>query len=150
MITEKATELVKAGYLTFTMIKPNAVKNGHTESILRMIKAGGFDIVAIRELTLSRELAYAFYAEHEGMPYYEPLVDYMTSGRVVAALLRKENAVADYRKLIGTTDPATAAEGTIRRIYGTTTRYNAVHGSDSDVKAIREAAIFFEADTITD
>jgi len=149
MISEKSATGVKSGHLTFTMIKPNAVRNGHTESILRMIREGGFEIVALRELTLCRELAYEFYAEHEGMPYYEPLVDYMTSGPVVAALLMKENAVADYRRLIGTTDPATAAEGTIRRLYGTTTRYNAVHGSDSDAKAIREATIFFKAETIT-
>ena len=132
-----------AGNITFSMIKPNAVKNGHIGHILTMISDAGFRIEALRMTKLSISQARAFYGIHEGKPFFESLVEFMYSGPVVAMVLEKENAVEAYRELIGNTDPAKAAEGTVRRLYGTNVQANAVHGSDSDENAIIESNFFF-------
>ncbi len=128
---------------TFTMIKPDAVGNGYIGGILKMINDAGFRIVAMKYTKLSAEAAGAFYAVHKERPFYGELVQYMSSGPIVAAILEKENAVADFRNLIGATDPAKAAEGTIRRIYAKSIAANAVHGSDSDDNAQIEGDFFF-------
>jgi len=128
---------------TFTMIKPDAVSNGHTGAILNDIIAGGFKIVAMKYIRLSRETAGAFYAVHKERPFYGELVDFMTSGPIVAAILEKDNAVEDFRKLIGATDPAKAEAGTIRNKYAKSIEANAVHGSDSDENAEIEGNFFF-------
>lgn len=120
---------------TFTMIKPEAVRAGNTAEILKMITDNGFRIVALRMHHLSRNDAMRFYAVHKGKPFYEKLVDYMSSGPIVAAILEGENAVASYRCLVGATNPAEAAEGTIRQRFGTDKTMNAVHASDSDENA---------------
>ncbi len=134
-----------AGSITFTMIKPTAVKDNHIGHILNMITEAGFKIQAMKYTQLTPEQARAFYAVHKGKPFYEPLVEFMSSGPIVAAILEKENAVEDYRKLIGTTNPENAAEGTIRKLYAINMRQNAVHGSDSDENANIEANFFFSA-----
>ena len=120
---------------TFTMIKPEAVRAGNTVEILKMITDNGFRIVALRMHHLSRNDAMRFYAVHKGKPFYEKLVDYMSSGPIVAAILEGENAVASYRCLVGATNPAAAEEGTIRHRFGTDNTMNAVHASDSDENA---------------
>jgi len=128
---------------TFTMIKPDAFTNGHTGAILdQMIKAG-FRIVSMKLTKLSPEKAGQFYEIHKERPFYGELVSFMSSGPIVAAILEKENAVADFRKLIGATDPAKAEEGTIRKLYATSLGENAVHGSDSDENAEIEGSFFF-------
>lgn len=132
-----------AGNQTFTMIKPTAFKNNHTGGILKMINEAGFVIKAMKMTRLTAEQAGAFYAVHKERPFYASLVEYMSSGPIVAAILEKENAVEDYRKLIGATNPENAAEGTIRKIYATNLQENAVHGSDSDENAIIESDFFF-------
>ncbi len=132
-----------AGNLTFTMIKPTAFKNNHTGAILKMINDAGFRIKAMKLIRLSAEQAGAFYAVHKERPFYGSLVDYMCSGPIIAAILEKENAVEDYRKLIGATNPENAAEGTIRKLYATNMQENAVHGSDSDENANIESDFFF-------
>lgn len=132
-----------AGKRTFTMIKPDAVANGHIGGILNMINEAGFRIVSMKMTQLSRRDAGAFYEVHKERPFYGELVDYMTSGPIVAAILEKDNAVEDFRTLIGATDPTKAAEGTIRRKYATSIAANAVHGSDSDENAAIEAAFHF-------
>lgn len=129
--------------LTFTMIKPTAFKNNHTGAILKMINDAGFVIKAMKVTQLSAEQAGAFYEIHKGKPFYEALVQFMSSGPIVAAVLEKENAVEDYRTLIGATNPENAAEGTIRKLYATSLQQNAVHGSDSDENANIEADFFF-------
>ena len=135
------------GNLTFTMIKPNAVKANNHAKILQHLVEAGFRIVALRMWCMSRNDAKRFYAVHADKPFYEPLVDFMTSGPIVAAVLEKENAVAELRKIVGATDPEEAAEGTIRKLYGTARRYNAIHASDSDENARTEWSIHFtEAD----
>lgn len=134
-----------AGNRTFTMIKPTAVKNGHTGAILAMINAGGFRIVAMKKLQLTPELAGQFYAVHKERPFYGELVEFMSSGPIIAAIVEKDNAVEDYRTLIGATNPAEAAEGTIRKKYATSIGENAVHGSDSDDNAAIEGSFFFSA-----
>jgi nucleoside-diphosphate kinase len=134
-----------AGNRTFTMIKPTAVKNGHTGAILAMINAGGFRIVAMKKLQLTPELAGQFYAVHKERPFYGELVEFMSSGPIIAAIVEKDNAVEDYRTLIGATNPAEAAEGTIRKKYATSIGENAVHGSDSDENAAIEGSFFFSA-----
>lgn len=134
-----------AGNRTFTMIKPTAVKNGHTGAILEKINAGGFRIVAMKKTKLSPEAAGQFYAVHKERPFYGELVDFMSSGPIIAAILEKDNAVEDYRTLIGATNPAEAAEGTIRKAYATSIGENAVHGSDSDENADIEGNFFFAA-----
>ena len=128
---------------TFTMIKPDALANGHIGAILNDIIAGGFKIVAMKYIQLSTETAGAFYAVHKERPFYGELVNFMTSGPIVAAILEKDNAVEDFRTLIGATNPADAAEGTIRNKYAKSIDANAVHGSDSDENAQIEGAFFF-------
>jgi len=128
---------------TFTMIKPDAVANGHIGAILNDIIAGGFKIVAMKYLHLSEENAGNFYAVHKERPFYTDLVKFMTSGPIVAAILEKEQAVEDFRKFIGATNPAEAAEGTIRNKYAKSIEANAVHGSDSDENAAIEGDFFF-------
>ena len=132
-----------AGKITFTMIKPTAFKNNHTGAILKMINEAGFVLKAMKLTRLSAEQAGEFYAVHKGKPFYESLVGYMSSGPIIAAVLEKENAVEDYRTLIGATNPENAAEGTIRKLYATNLQQNAVHGSDSDENANIEADFFF-------
>ena len=120
---------------TFTMLKPDAIENGHMGKIIDMIIQAGFEIKAMKLTRLTTEQAQEFYAVHAERPFYGELVEYMTSGPIVAAILEKENAVADFRALIGATDPAEAAEGTIRKYYAESKGRNAVHGSDSDENA---------------
>ncbi|MDK2910734.1 MAG: nucleoside-diphosphate kinase [Bacteroidales bacterium] len=132
-----------AGNITFTMIKPYAVEKQCIGKILESINAHGFEIVAMKMVKLTGEQAAKFYEVHKGRPFYEGLVEFMSSGPIVAAILRKENAVEAYRELIGATDPIKASEGTIRAMCGTDIQRNAVHGSDSDENAQREAAFFF-------
>ncbi len=134
---------VMATNRTFTMIKPEAVANGHIGAILERINAAGFRIVSMKKTELSAELASAFYAVHKKRPFYGELVSYMSSGPIVAAILEKDNAVADFRALIGATDPAEAADGTIRKEFAESKAKNAVHGSDSDENAEIEGAFFF-------
>lgn len=128
---------------TFTMIKPDAVKAGHIGAILDKITGAGFQIRAMKYTRLTEEQAGRFYAVHEGRPFYGELVSFMSSGPIVAAILEKDNAVADFRTLIGATNPAEAAEGTIRKQYATSIGENAVHGSDSDENAQIEGGFFF-------
>ena len=131
------------GNITLTMIKPEAVKNGNIGNILAEISKGGFDLVAMKYLKLSREQAEKFYEVHHERPFYNDLVSFMSSGPIVAAVLKKDNAVEAYRKFIGSTNPKDAAPGTIRALFGTNIQENAVHGSDSDENAIKEASFFF-------
>ncbi|MEZ4722931.1 MAG: nucleoside-diphosphate kinase [Flavobacteriales bacterium] len=135
-----------AGMITFTMIKPEAVENGHTGGILAKIQESGFYIVALKKTRLTPERAGKFYEVHKERPFYGELVDYMSSGPIIAAILKKDNAVADFRTLIGATDPSEAAEGTIRRMFAESKAKNAVHGSDSDENAAIEADFFFTAE----
>ncbi len=128
---------------TFTMIKPDAVKAGNIGNILQMINAGGFRIVAMKYLKISTEQAEKFYEVHAARPFFGELTQFMSSGPIVAAILEKDNAVADFRKLIGATNPAQAEEGTIRKRYAASIGENAVHGSDSDENAQIEGAFFF-------
>ncbi len=133
------------GNITFTMIKPDAVRNGHIGAILHKINEGGFSIVAMKYTKLSAEKAGEFYAVHKERPFYGELVEFMSSGPIVAAVLEKDNAVEDFRTLIGSTNPADAAEGTIRALYATSIGENAVHGADSDENALLEAKFHFAA-----
>ncbi|HUH19965.1 nucleoside-diphosphate kinase [Albibacterium sp.] len=128
---------------TFTMIKPDAVSNGHIGAILNDITSAGFKIIAMKYTHLSGETAGAFYEVHKERPFYTDLVNFMSSGPIVAAILEKENAVEDFRKLIGATNPADAAEGTIRNKYAQSIEANAVHGSDSDENAQIEGNFYF-------
>jgi nucleoside-diphosphate kinase len=128
---------------TFTMIKPDAVKNGHIGNILAMITNAGFKIVSLKLTQLTVADAQAFYSVHSARPFYGELVEFMSSGPIVAAILEKENAVNDFRTLIGATNPAEAAEGTIRKLYATSMGENAVHGSDSYENAAIEGAFHF-------
>ena len=128
---------------TFTMLKPDAVENGHIGAILEKINAAGFRIVAMKMTQLSKVDAEAFYAIHSERPFFGELVEYMTSGAIVSAILEKDNAVDDFRTLIGATNPAEAAEGTIRKMYAESISANAIHGSDSDENAAIESAFHF-------
>ncbi len=128
---------------TFTMVKPDAVESNSIGGILQMINEAGFRIIAMKYTKLSAELAGEFYAVHSERPFYGELVEYMSSGPIVAAILEKDNAVADFRALIGATDPAEAAEGTIRKKFAESKAKNAVHGSDSDENAAIEGDFFF-------
>ncbi|MBK9272012.1 MAG: nucleoside-diphosphate kinase [Saprospiraceae bacterium] len=132
-----------AGNRTFTMIKPDAVEDGHIGSILKHITDAGFKIVAMKYTKLSREKAGMFYAVHSERAFYGELVDFMSRGPIVAAILEKENAVESFRNLIGATNPANAAPGTIRALYARNVGENAVHGSDSDENAAIESAFHF-------
>jgi nucleoside-diphosphate kinase len=131
---------------TFTMIKPDAVQENHIGGILHMIEEGGFRIVSLKKVRLTPERAGKFYEVHKERPFYNDLVKYMSSGPIVAAILEKDNAVADFRTLIGATNPAQAAEGTIRKEYAKSIEANAVHGSDSDENAQIEGDFYFSAD----
>jgi len=128
---------------TFTMIKPDGVENGHTGAILDKINAAGFRIVGLKKTQMTLADAQAFYAVHSERPFFGELVEFMTRGPIVAAVLEKDNAVEDFRTLIGATNPADAAEGTIRKLYATSIGENAVHGSDSDENAAIEGAFHF-------
>jgi nucleoside-diphosphate kinase len=128
---------------TFTMIKPDAFSKGYTGNILAMIEKAGFRLVALKKIRLSEEKAGEFYAIHKARPFYGELVEFMSSGSIVAAILEKDNAVEDFRKLIGATDPAKAEEGTIRKLYAENVGKNAVHGSDSNENAQIEGSFFF-------
>jgi len=130
---------------TFTMIKPDAVEDGHIGAILNDINAAGFRIVAMKYTKLSAEQAGKFYEVHQERPFYGELVSFMSSGPIVAAILEKENAVEDFRKLIGATNPANAEDGTIRKKYARSIGENAVHGSDSNENAAIEGSFFFSA-----
>lgn len=125
------------------MIKPDAVKDGHSGSIIQMIEAAGFRIVALKKAHLTAERAGEFYAVHKERPFYHDLCTYMSSGAIIPMILEKENAVADFRKLIGATNPANAEEGTIRKLYAISMEKNAIHGSDSDENAAIEGNFFF-------
>ncbi len=131
------------GNTTFTMIKPDAFEAGNTGLILNKIIENGFKIKALRLTYLRKDNAEAFYAVHKDRPFFNSLVEFMSSGPIVAAILEKENAVEDFRKLIGATNPADAADGTIRKLFAASIQYNAVHGSDSDENAMIEANFFF-------
>jgi nucleoside-diphosphate kinase len=128
---------------TFSIIKPNAVRTGKTGPILAMINEGGFEIAAMRMVRLTLPQAESFYAVHRGKPFFEGLVEFMTSGPVVVMILKHQNAVNEFRKLIGATDPNKAEPGTIRKTFAVSVQMNAVHGSDSDENALREAGFFF-------
>lgn len=128
---------------TFTMIKPDATAKGHTGAILDQIIKAGFTVKAMKWTKLTTEQAGQFYEVHKERPFYGELVEFMSSGPIVAAILEKENAVNDFRKLIGATDPAQAEEGTIRKIFASSVGENAVHGSDSDENADIEGSFFF-------
>ena len=128
---------------TFTMIKPDATKKGNTGAILEIINKAGFRIAALKMLHLSADKAGEFYAVHRERPFYGELVEFMSSGPIAAAILEKDNAVEDFRKLIGATNPAQAAEGTIRKLFAASIGENAIHGSDSDANALIEGDFFF-------
>jgi nucleoside-diphosphate kinase len=125
------------------MIKPDAMKNGHAGAIIDRIIKEGYRLVALKLTKLSAEKAGEFYAVHKARPFYGELVEFMSSGPIIAAILEKDNAVASFRSLIGATDPAKADEGTIRKLFATSLGENAVHGSDSDENAAIEGAFFF-------
>lgn len=128
---------------TFTMVKPDAFGAGNSGAILKMIEQAGFRLIAMKITKLTGATAGAFYAVHKERPFYKDLVEYMSSGPIIAAILEKDNAVADFRKLIGATDPAKADEGTIRKLFAKSISANAVHGSDSDENAHIEGNFFF-------
>jgi nucleoside-diphosphate kinase len=136
-------QTIMAGNITFTMIKPDAVAQGFIGPILTKFNEGGFAVRAMKYIKISREQAEAFYAVHQGKPFYEGLVEFMSSGPVVACILEKDDAVAGFREFIGATDPAKAHEGSIRNLYGSSIQKNAVHGSDSDENALIESNFFF-------
>lgn len=131
------------GRRTFTMIKPDAVENGHIGAILEKISSAGFKIIAMKYTQLSRRDAQEFYAIHRDRPFFGELIQFMTRGPIVSAILEKDNAVDDFRALIGATNPAEAAEGTIRKLFATDIGENAVHGSDSDENALIEGSFHF-------
>lgn len=130
---------------TFTMIKPDAMEDGHAGAILNQIIKAGFRIVALKQTRLTKEKAGEFYAVHSERPFYDELTTFMSSGPIIAAILEKENAVADFRTLIGATNPANAAEGTIRKNFARSLGENAVHGSDSDENAAIESNFYFSS-----
>lgn len=132
-----------SGNRTFTMIKPDAVESNNIGNIIQMISDAGFNVKAMKLTQLSKDQAQSFYEVHKERPFYAELVEYMTSGPIVAAVLEKDNAVADFRALIGSTDPTEAADGTIRKKYAESKGRNAVHGSDSDENAEIESNFHF-------
>ena len=133
---------------TLSIIKPDAVRRNLIGAILARLEQQGFTIVAAKMVHLNKEQAEGFYAEHQGEPFFEPLVAYMTSVPVLVSVLEKENAVQDYRTLMGATNPEAAAEGTIRRDFALSQRENSVHGSDSLESAVREIAYFFVSEEV--
>ncbi|MHA8074171.1 nucleoside-diphosphate kinase [Aquirufa sp. HETE-40SA] len=128
---------------TFTMIKPDAVADGNTGPIIQQIEKAGFKILAMTKLKMTPEQAGQFYAVHNERPFYQSLCDYMSQSEIIPMILEKENAVEDFRALIGATNPAQAAEGTIRRLFAKSIEANAIHGSDSNENAAIEGAFFF-------
>ena len=134
---------IMSGDITFTMIKPDAVGGGHTGAILKIIEENGFEIKAIKKVKLTAERAGQFYAIHKDRPFYNDLCSYMSSGPIIPIILQKSNAVEDFRKLIGATDPSKADAGTIRALFAKSIEANAIHGSDSDENAIIESTFFF-------
>ena len=146
MMEKFRKEREKKGKITFTMIKPEAVAANNVGGILKMIEDAGFRILAMKKVLLSKERASSFYEVHKERPFYGELVNYMSGGPIIAAILEKDNAVADFRNLIGATNPAEAAEGTIRKIYAKSMGENAVHGSDSDENAIIESDFHFSSE----
>ena len=130
--------------ITFTMIKPDAVEKGYIGGILKKINEAGFEIIAMKLTKLTKEKASEFYKIHEEKPFFKDLIEYMTSGPIVSAVLKKENAVEEFRTLIGATNPEEAAEGTIRKLYAQSISANAIHGSDSNENAVIEANFHFE------
>ncbi len=132
-----------AGHITFTMIKPDATGAGNTGAIIKMIEDAGFQIVAMKMTRMTPEVAGKFYEIHKERPFYEDLKKYMSSGSIVPMILKKDNAVEDFRKLIGATNPKEAAEGTIRALFAESIEANAIHGSDSDENAQIESNFFF-------
>ena len=135
--------MMMSGKTTFTMIKPDAFEANYSGAIIKMIEEAGFQIKAAKLTKLSTERAGQFYEIHKERPFYDNLINYMSSGPIVAMVLEKENAVEDFRRLIGATNPAEAAEGTIRKLFATSIEANAIHGSDSDENAEIEAGFFF-------
>lgn len=135
--------ITMAGNITFTMIKPEAVKNLQSGQILDLIINAGFNLKALKLVSLTKEKASLFYEVHKERPFYASLVEFMSSGPVIAAIIEKDNAVEEYRSFIGSTNPSDAAAGTIRNLFGTSIQNNAVHGSDSDENALKEASFFF-------
>ncbi len=132
-----------SGNTTFTMIKPDAFADGNSGAIIKIIEERGFRIKALKLTRLSQRKAGQFYAVHKERPFYKDLCDYMSSGPIIAIILEKENAIDDFRKLIGATDPKQAEEGTIRNMFATSIEANAIHGSDSDENAQIEGDFFF-------
>ncbi len=132
-----------SGNITFTMVKPDAVRNNYTGPILKIINESGFRIKAIKMVHFTRERAEAFYGIHAGKFFFDGLIEFMTSGPLVAAILEKENAINDFRELIGNTNPEKADAGTIRKLFAESLTANAIHGADSDENAIREGSFFF-------
>jgi len=136
--------MIEKGKYTYTMIKPDAVGSGGISGILAMIEDAGFRIAALKKVQFTKRFAQEFYNEHDGKPFFDELTNFMSqSGPVVAMVLEKDNAVKDFRTLIGSTNPAEAAEGTIRKKYGTSLPHNAIHGSDADDTAEREIHLVF-------
>jgi len=131
------------GDFTFAIIKPNSVRTGKTGPILAMINEAGFEISAMKMIRMTTQQAESFYSVHRGKPFYESLVEFMTSGPVFVMILKHRNAVEEFRRLIGATDPENAEPGTIRKIFAVSVQMNAVHGSDSDENARKEADFFF-------
>lgn len=131
------------GKITFTIVKPSALSMNYLGPILTNITDNGFKVIAIKMLHLSNAQATAFYSVHKDRPFFDDLVEFMTSGPLVVATLMKDNAVDDYRRIIGATNPEKAEEGTIRKLYGLDMQRNAVHGSDSDENALIESRFFF-------
>jgi nucleoside-diphosphate kinase len=131
------------GKQTFTMIKPDAVEGGHVGAIIKMIQEAGFQIAAMKLTQMSAAQAGKFYEVHKERPFYNDLCAYMSSGPIVPMVLIKDNAVADFRTLIGATNPANAADGTIRKLFAKSIEANAIHGSDSDENAVIESDFFF-------
>lgn len=127
------------------MIKPSALASGYAGNILSVIERAGFKIIAMKLVHLSKHQAGLFYAEHKEKGFFEDLITFMSSGPIITAILEKDNAVADFRKLIGATDPSRSEAGTVRNLYGRSVTENAVHGSDADATAERESSFFFSA-----
>ena len=131
------------GEITLSIIKPNSVRTGKTGPILALINEAGFEIAAMKMVRMTQQQAESFYEVHRGKPFFESLVEFMTSGPVFVMILKHKNAVEEFRRLIGATDPAKAEPGTIRKLYAVSVQMNAVHGSDSDENACRESDFFF-------
>jgi nucleoside-diphosphate kinase len=137
-----------SGNITFTIVKPDAVSKNYTEAIFETVEKAGFELLGRKDISLTKEQAEDFYKIHSEQPFFPNLIEFMSSGPIVVAALKKENAVENFRLLIGKTNPVEAAEGTIRKKYGEITSRNAIHGSDSDENAQREIRFFFTEDEV--